>query len=279
MQTISPTNLANWIPIVWAKESLSALENSLVLGSLVDRRFEASAVYGDTIVIPNLSNLAAKQVNTAVDTVAYDVLQTVTNISINKKWDVAVAVDDFNQVQTNPKYFADVVKKLTYCLAQVIDSNVSDIMEVGWTTTPVGTQAQALTEDVLIAAYEALNDANIPANDRAWVFDPQSITDLLKNDYFIRMDYVPGSVVSQGFQGRQIFGAPVYISTNLAVCNVNYHAASYFQKEGLALVMQIAPRLEVFRDGWKHADVITALTCYGINFVRSTAGVLIKTRS
>ena len=207
MQTISPTNLANWIPIVWAKESLAALENSLVLGSLCDRRFESSAAYGNKIVIPNLSNVTARLVNTALDSTAFDVLQNVTNIEINKKYDATVAVDDFNQIQTNPKYFADVVKKLTYALTQVIDSNISDIMELGWTNTPVGTQAQALTEDVLIAAYEVLNEGNIPYNDRAWVFDAQSITDLMKNDYFIRMDYVPGSVVSQGFQGKQIFGA------------------------------------------------------------------------
>ncbi len=279
MQTISPTNLANWIPIVWAKESLAELEKTLVLGSLVDRKYEASAAYGNKIVIPNLSDVTARVVNTAVDSTAFDVLQNVTNITIDKKYDATVAVDDFNQIQTNPKYFADVVKKLTYALAKVIDTNISDIMAGGWTTTPVGTQAQALTEDVLIEAYESLNEGDIPFGDRAWVFDAESITDLLKNDYFIRMDYVPDSVVSQGFQGRQIFGAPVYISNNLAVLNVNYHASCYIQREGLALVLQMAPKLEVFRDGWKHADVISAITCYGINFVRSTAGILIKTRS
>src|SRR5512143_4058327 len=113
--TISATNLANWIPDVWSKDVLGATENNLILGSLFDRSYEQWASGGgDNIVVPNLANLSANVVNTAVDVTLYDTLQNVTNIAINKKYDIAIMIDDINQMQTNPKYFDKVRSKLAY---------------------------------------------------------------------------------------------------------------------------------------------------------------------
>ena len=279
-QPITAANLANWIPIVWAQEVIADVENSLVLAALFDRSYEKYTRFGDTIVIPRLAEISAHVVNTEQQATTYYVEQNAENISLDQKFDIAVVVDDINQVQTNPKYFDKVRSKMAYGLAKIIDTNCANMLRGFNSGTKLGTTGSALTEDILIECYEKLNEGNAPFSDRAWTFDPASITDLVKNDYFIRMDYVPGSVVAQGFQGRQIFGSPVYISTDLfAYGSTSEHVSGYFHREAAALAVQMNPRFEVARLPLQHADVIIGLGVWGLKEIRTTFGVPINCRS
>jgi len=275
---ITATNLANWIPSVWSKQVLADVEKMLVTGALVDRSYEAfAAAGGNTIVVPKLHEISTNVVNTSVDTTFYDAIQNVQNISVNQYYDIAIRVDDINQLQTNPKFFDKVRGKLSYGLAKRLDVN-TNVNFKGFDNAS-GTVNTALTEDILIGCYENLNAADAPFEQRAWVFDPESITDLLKLDYFVRMDYVPDSVVKNGFQGRQIFGSPVYITTNLDTYAGGPHAAAYFHKEAIALVVQMPPKFEVARFPARHADALIGLVVFGTQEMRGTFGNLINTRS
>ena len=275
---ITKTNVLNYIPEIWSKEVLADVEKKLLTAKLVDRSYEAFMKEGGYILhVPHLAEISANAVNTAADMTLYDAVQNTTQINVNISYDIGVAVDDINKVQTNPKYFTLVRSKMAYGLAKQIDINVNALFN-GFSQT-VGTEGSALTSDVLIEAYEYLNLADAPEEERAWVFDPESITDLLKIDYFVKMDYVPGSVSEKGFVGRQIFGAPVYITTNLEEVNTSYHGATFMQKEAIALIIQMQPKFETFRLGMRHSDVISGLCTYGVCEMRDTFGVFIKTRS
>ncbi len=270
-------NLANYAAVVWSKEVLADTEDNLVMGKLVDRRFEAMLASGGyTVAIPNMHNMTVAAVNTLADMTLYDVVQNITNITVNINYDTGVAVDDIAQWLMMPNYFDLVKSKASYAIAEQIDLNIGAL--VGSFATTTGTEGTALNEDNLIAAYEGLNTGNAPAKGRAWVFDPESITDLLKCDYFVRMDYVPGSVVENGFQGRQIFGSPVYMSTNVAINNTSYHKAGYWHKEAIAMILKPV-KVEVFRLGMRHSWVISVLASFGLKEMRDLYGVYIKTRS
>ena len=275
---ITATNLANWIPDVWSKEVLADVEKSLVLGALCDRTYEMFARGGgDNVVIPNLFNITATVTNTAAEATLYDAVQNVTNIAINKKYHAGVPVDDFNQVQSNPKYFEKVRGKLSYALAKQLDTNIAALFNA--LSQHVGAVHSALTEDVLISAYEALNAADVPASDRAWVLDPKSETDLLKIDYFVRADYVPGSVVTNGFSGRKILGAPVYFTTNLDTLDVNAHGAVYMQREAYGLIIQMPLKFEAFRWNLHFSDALLANMLFGVALLRDSFAVCINTRA
>ncbi len=275
---IAAANLANWIPTVWSQEVLADVENSLVTGALFDRTYEEFArAGGDTIVVPKLAEISANVVNTAVDATLYDAVQNVQNIAIDQKYDIAVEVDDINQLQSNPKYFAKVRSKLAYGLAKQIDTNCNVLFKAF--DNVVGTVGVALTEDEIIEAYEKLNAANAPFEDRYWVFDPETITDLLKVDYFVNSDYGNPPIHRAGFRGKEILGSPVYMSTNLDPYTSAQHAAAYFQQEACALVLQMPPKFEVARIPLRHADAIIGLTTFGIQEMRGTFGVTINTRS
>ena len=112
-----------------------------------------------------------------------------------------------------------------------------------------------------------------------WIFDPESITDLLKIDMFVRSDYVPEGVMSKGFSGRQILGAPVYWSTNLPAVNTSYHAAAYMHKQALAAIVQSLPGVQKFHWDERSTTVVRANALYGALEMRDAFAVWIKTRS
>lgn len=274
---ITATNLANYIGTVLSKEVQMFAESNLVCGAVVDRSFEPDARNGGNVIqVPKLAEISTTAVNTAADMTLYDTLQNKATINLNLAYDIGVAVDDINQIQTNPKYFAKVRNALGYGLAKTIDTSVAALFN-GFAQY-VGTEGSAITEDVILAAYEYLNLADAPATDRVWIFDPESVTDLMKLDMFCKMDYVGDAVWKTGFTGRQILGSPVYISTNLEAINTNYHGACYMHKEALALVIQLQ-KMEVARLPLRHSDAIIGLVLYGADEMRDTFGVWIKTRS
>ncbi len=275
---ITATNLANYIGTVMSKDVQMFVESNLVLGGLSDRSYERDAREGGNVIqVPMFLEISANAVNTAADMTLYNTLQTKKLINLNVAYDIGVAIDDINQMQTNPKYWTRVRDACAYGLIKAIDTTVGTY--VNDFSQTVGTEGSAITEDVILQAYEYLNSADAPASDRCWIFDPESVTDLMKLDMFVKMDYVADPVWKTGFTGRQILGSPVYLTTHLEAINTSYHAACYMHKEALALVVQIPPKFEVWRWELRHSDAISGLVLYGVEEMRDTFGVWIKTRS
>ncbi len=275
---INATNLANYIGTVMSKDVQMFVEKNLVCGGLADRSYEGDARAGGNVIqVPMFSEITSNAVNTAADMTLYNTLQNKKLINLDQAYDIGVAIDDINQMQTNPKYWTRVRDACAYGLIKTIDSAVAGYFNAF--SQAVGTEGSAITEDVILAAYEYLNAADAPASDRCWIFDPESVTDLMKLDMFVKMDYVADPVWKTGFTGRQILGSPVYLTTNLEAINTNYHGAAYMHKEALALVVQIPPKFEVWRWELRHSDAISGLTLYGVEEMRDTFGCWIKTRS
>ena len=275
---LNQTNLANYIPTLWAKEVQAAVENSLVCGKLVDRSYESlSKGGGGTIVVPILSNISAAAYNAAADISYTTTNESAVNITINQRYYAAYGVDPFTQIQDALNYFEKAKGKLSYALAKQIDTGVNG--KFNSFSNSVGTEGTALGIDQMIGAYESLNENDAPFDGRAWIFDPESITDLMGLDFFVRMDYVPGSVSANGFQGRQILGSPVYMTNNLTAINTNYHAATYMHKEALALVIQGTPDIKLAYDTRRISDVLIVKALWGQQIMRNGFGVWIKTRS
>lgn len=275
---MNAVNVAPWIPEIWGKIIQVATEAELVFAPHVDRRFEAELTYGDTVRIPILADFgAANAVITTQDIELYNTAQTCTQVVVNYWYQKSVGLAEQEEIQDHPDFLISALKKCGYAVSKNIDSALATLVNSTFTTYGEGTQNSALTADVLINCYEDLNAADAPASDRVWIFDPESITDLLKLDYFIRYDYVPEGVVAKGFQGRQIFGAPVYMTTNLNGF-ANSHEATYMHKEGLVLLQQKAPTVHAFDWPERFSKVVGVSSLYGVLGARATFGVCICTR-
>ena len=98
-QTI--TTGAVFIPEVWSPEILRATENALVMAPLVKRFDSLVTQRGDTIHIPNLSNLTATSKSANVQVALQSPTESDTTISLNQHYESSFLVEDILKVQSN----------------------------------------------------------------------------------------------------------------------------------------------------------------------------------
>ena len=275
---IPAANVAPFIPELWSVIVQKEAESELTFANLVDRRFEPVLTYGDTLNVPIVCSMGdAQTVNPTVDLTLWDSIQACVAIVVNYHYQQSLGLATDEQAQDRPDILQAFLPKCAFSVAKMIDDKLADL--VNGLGKSEGTEGSALTADVLINCYTDLNLNNVPDSDRCWIFDPYSIQDLLKLDYFVRYDYVPEGVVSKGFEGRQIFGAPVYRTANLNVINTSYHAAVYMHREALALIEQIKPRVFSFYWPEKFTNVVGVEALFGVKEMRDTYGIWVKTRN
>lgn len=276
---MTSANIAPYIPEMWSLKVKSEYENALEIANKCDRRYQEELKYGDTLNVPNLTNMGgASDVNLTEDITLYEVVQNTDQIVVNYQWYKTIGEGFFEMAQDRPDFLAEVLTKCSYSVAKKLDDTVG-ILVNSLSTNAVGTEGDALKVATFIAAYEGLNENNVPDNDRQWILDPESITDILGTDYFVRMDYVSESIHTRGFQGRQILGAPVFMTNNLNVINSSYHAALYFQKDWVAIISQVRPTI-IAEDWWQKFTKVTGVkTLVGLKEMREPNACWIKTRS
>lgn len=278
---MNSSQLACWIPEVQSARAIKALEKELVITKCVWTDWKDQLKFGDTLnipIVPDLGSANAVNLNTDLTLNA----QNTTRVAcIINQWNYkAVGVGYREMMQNKPDYLDSVADKCVYSVAKAIDYYIGDLFD-GLTAGNVGTQGQALTDDVLLEANENLDTADVPDENRFLVLDPESITDMFKIDKILRDDYVAkGAVESvQGFVGRSVYGCKVYRSNNLSAHNTYYHCGGMFHKEAIAAILQKAPVLDLFDWKEKFTQVVRAQAWFGAVVARATAGVCINTRS
>ncbi len=280
------TELNEWIPAYQSAKAQIALEKALVIAPLVDSSFESLLKFGNTLNIPIMPNFGgAGNVTITADMALYAVQTTKTLVSVNQWVFQAVGVSDKDQIQNYPDFLTQCTEKCSYDVAVAIDTYLANLFglangDAGFTST-VGTDAVALTDDVMLAAKEYLDVANVPYTDRVLIIDPESTTDLMKIDKFLRDDYVArGAIESEnGLIGKSIYGAKVYVTNNLRALNTTYHIATLMQREAIALIQEVRPRAEMFNWWQKFTNVVRVSAIFGATLARATSGIRIKTRS
>ena len=266
---VTGTTIANWRPQIWAADVLAARESNLVLAPLVRRYDRDIASKGQTVEIPNLSNLEAhaKVANTQVT--LNGPTETKTTINIDQHWTSAVNVEDFADAQSAYDTHSEYRKKTGYAIAEKIDNFVAEDMTENF-TQEVGVFETAITYDVTLEAKLKLDVAKAPLTERYFVVTPQGHQDLLKVNEFTRYDAMGASGQPSPFKnGRvgHILGADVYMSQNLD------GASLYFHKEAYALAVQKTPKTEMQRKTEYLADLIVTQALWGGTVLREDHGV------
>ena len=276
---IDNTTADVFIPELWSMEAIVARENQLVFANLVDRKFEKGLSFGDTIHVPSVSNLASrtKSINTAV---TYEtVTETNTDISIATHEYAAIALENITRVQNNRDQLKLYAGKLGYALALAVDDVLAGLVDNF--SQNVGTLAVELTDDDILRSRQYLDDADAPQDSRVMVVSPAQETGLLKLDRFVHNDYesVHGPGRETGLEKAYVasfMGMPIYRSVNVEGTNSAGHDNGMFQKESLALVMQIAPKTYHQFDIDYIVDKVVVEQLYGTREMRDDHGVFMK---
>ena len=279
------TTGAVFIPEVWSPEVLRAAENALVMAPLVKRFDSLVTGKGDTIHIPNLSNLSAsdKSANTQVS--LQSPTESDTSISINKHKESSFLVEDLLKVQSNYDLMGEYTSKAGESIARQIDTDLLGLYS-DFTNTDVGTYGTDITDAVVLAADEALDLANAPLEDRVFVIYPTQKTALLRIDKFVKADYVgqynSATMVRTGPNSRymwgELYGKPVYYTKQVvatAGTPTQYHNV-LFHKEALALALQQAPRVQSQYILEYLGNLVVVDVIYGVKTIRADFGIEIR---
>ncbi len=282
---ITTTTAAVFLPTLWSVETLRATEAALVAASLVKRYDPLVTSRGQTIKIPNISNLTAnaKVQGSSVQTQA--VTETTTTLNITSWYESSFEIEDLVSVQSNYDLRSEYSEKSGYAIAKQVDSDVLTKYTT-FTTTAQGTYGTDVSDAELVASILQLNTNDIPMENRAFVVAPSQLAAIMKIDKFVKADYLGEyqlpTPVKKGPNSRymwgEIYGTPVYYTTIVPTTagtptqthNILLH------KEAIALALQQAPRLQAaywLPDlAWKVVvDVI-----YGVTGLRTTGGVEVK---
>ena len=276
---IDNTTADVFIPEIWSPLAIVAREQQLVFAKLVDRRFEDGLSAGDTIHVPGVSDMAArtKSTNTAI---TYEtVTESNTDITIGTHKYAAIAVESITKVQNNRDQLALYAGKLGYALGLDVDDTLAGLPD-NFSQT-VGTLAAENTYHDYLRAIQYLDDANAPAESRYFVISPAAEVGLMKADIYTNNDYsmLHGEGRNTALEYAYVssfLNIPVYKTTNVEGSNSAGHDNTLFQKESIALVMQMAPQMHSMFDIDYFADKVAIEQLYGTQEMRDDHGVWIK---
>ena len=268
------TTAATWLPDIWSKELVIARESMLVMANLIWRFDVDVASFGDIIHVPSVTNLTAGAISTATGQLdAQAPTETQTLITVNQWYGVRMKVLDIVLAQAKYEFRKLYTEKMAYALGvQLEDALLAQATSV---TANAGTYNTALTDAALRTAFQKLDDARVPFNDRHFIFKPATKNTLMGIDKLIRYDATgTPSPVKNGEVPSQIYGASAHASPEVYITGSNT-SNLLFHKDAFALAMQKEPKMQEFaRVGF--LDDFGASQLYGYTIMRNDHAVEVR---
>lgn len=274
-----------FIPEVWSMDILRAAENALVMAPLVKRFDSLVTNKGDTINIPNLSNLTATDKSSSTQVTFQSPTEANTQILINKHKHAGVMIEDLLKTQSMYDLMPEYTSKLGQAVAQAIDTDIIGEY-ANFTNTDVGSYGSDVTDAVVLAGMQALDLANAPDTERFFVVYPTQRIALMKIEKFISTETMglanEPTIVRKGPPSRytlgDLYGMSVY-STKQVPQDAGTPAQTHnimFHKEALALALQQAPRTQFDYIIEYLGTAVVVDVIYGVKTIRADFGVEVR---
>ena len=289
--SIDVADVADFVPEVWALETVAAYKKNLVMAQLVSL-IPHVGKKGDTIHIPNATrgSAQAKTANTVVQLITYaDSVEK--SVSINLHFHYARLLEDVAEIQGLPsirRFFTD---DAGYALAKQTDSSLIGLgaswgggtdyskAHIGdgttdWVTTGSG-NGSAISDAGVREVVQDFDDEDVPGRDRFLVIPPVEKKRMLGNTRYTEQAFV-GEVgmsnsIRNGLVG-DLYGFEIYVSSNLATVDssdcTSYRPALFIQRDSLVLAEQLTPRVQEQYKLEALGDLIVADALYGVATIR-----------
>ncbi len=288
------TDAQDFIPEVWALETVAAYKKNLVLAQLVSV-IPHQGKKGDTINIPNCTRSTAntKSENTVVTVIAY-ADSTQKTVTIQNHFHYARLIEDIVEMQGLPslrRFFTD---DAGYALARQTDTSLITLaatwggatayVGAGGAKTGDGTTAwvqtgsgngSAISDAGIREIVQDFDDQDVPSRDRYLVIPPVEKKRMLGNTRYTEQAFV-GEVgmansIRNGLVG-DLYGFEIYVSSNLASVDssdcTTYRPALFFQRDSLVLAEQLSPRVQEQYKLEALGNLLVADSIYGVQTIR-----------
>lgn len=268
-----------FIPEIFGRNVLLALKSRLVVVPNVNHSYESELTMGDTLYIPRSQVITATEVTIGTEGVQNDPWTTALTLTIDQYFEAPVTVDYMSRRQSQVNLVGGAEIESAYALSKKIDSTLCDLFQNLNGGTVRGADGSAWTDDVLIAAMEEVDEADIDEANRVWISDPSAKADIMKIDKFVRADYFASDAIPTGGFRKDIYGAPLLITNNLtAVSSGTGSYGVYMHRDALAIIIQQNLEVDRVEQPLKHQIVINTSALWGVGEIRDVGGVPIYTR-
>jgi hypothetical protein len=271
---------AKFVPALFSKQVAEVMHNNLVCYNLVNSEFRSELVKGNILYIPKSQVSAAAEVvvGTMATSHTSPLSASPVTLTIDQWYESVVPVDDMTAQQTQGDIFAIAKRETAYALAKVIDTSINTLFSTLNGSTVIGADGVAISDDVLLSAWETLMEADVPPEQIALIVDPSAVVDFFKQEKMINQMYGTQGAVTNGFKGyHKVYGIPVYMTNNLVAASTGSYAAM-LHKDAIACVAQDEPSSKIVPEPREHQSWVMAEALWGVIEVRDGFGVPIYTR-
>jgi len=300
---LTTTTSTSFIPELWLDEIRRDTEAKLLSTSLI-KHFAVQGKKGDTLHVPDLSNLVAnvKSANTQVTLQAPT--ETEFTMTIGTHVETSFLVEDIVATQSQYNLRSEYTQKASFAIAKKIDTDVlAQYANLGaaviggdgttaWSSTANANTGNGtdLTDAGIRQMIQTLDDGDVPAENRAMIIPPSQknvIAGIARFSEFINTGKeglaTSGGQLSKGSKAwGELYGMPVYVTTQIptvaaADTTTNYRVGMMIHKDALVLAQQMAPRVQAQYKQEYLGTLVTADTIYGVATFRAPFGVAFYT--
>lgn len=277
--TATTTTLANIIPEIWTEEKMNDYYRAkLVTANFFTDLSSDVAGGGDTVYVPNITEMTAHAKTTATAVTVNANTDTNITLLVQTKYECSFAIEDMDsdQIKQSYGYIDRQAQNAAERIAQVYEAAIIALFD-NFSQT-VGTSAAGVADSNILAAIKYLADADVPQDGRAFFLSPKAIyTDLAAIDKFSLLVNTNGAdplLKMPGVAGM-LYGIPVFESSNIGTTlgsaqNCLAHKdAIVHANTGLKLQSNYVPE--------QLATITSAFMRFGTVENRDTSGVWIKT--
>ena len=285
------SDVQDFVPEVWALETVAAYKSNLVMAQLVSL-IPHVGKKGDVIHIPapTRASASAKSANTVVSLLTY-ADTTEKSVTIDKHFHYARLLEDVAEIQGLPsirRFFTD---DAGYALAKQTDTSLLQLAATwgggtaystavigdgttAWVQTTSG-NGSAISDAGVREVVQDFDDEDVPSRDRYIVIPPVEKKRMLGNTRYTEQAFV-GEVgmnnsIRNGLVG-DLYGFEIYVSSNLETIDssdcTSYRPALFFQRDSLVLAEQLTPRVQEQYKLEALGDLIVADALYGVSTIR-----------
>tara|TARA_Y100000310_G_scaffold334669_1_gene414940 strand:- start:586 stop:1443 length:858 start_codon:yes stop_codon:yes gene_type:complete len=275
--TLAELITAKFLPEKFSQDVIFHTMSNLVVASRVNTSYRSDLKNGYKVSIPVLSEVTDTEVTPGTVPTARDAAGTPVSITVNHWREASVEISDMANIENHAEYLSIAAKSCAYRIAKRVDTTLGALFSTLNSSSVYGSDGQTLTDDIILALMETLDEGDVPEDDRSIITDPSSKVDLLKIDKFVRNDYVREPVIATGKFGN-IYNMGVYITNNLtATTTGNYGVMMH--RDALGLVIQKNPRSQMVRIPQEFRTLAIVDVIFGVAELRDTFGYSFYTRS
>ncbi|MDP2158763.1 MAG: hypothetical protein Q8K68_13765 [Nitrospirota bacterium] len=245
-------------------------KSNLVVASRVNTKYRDSIAKGYKVSIPVMAEGTDAEVTPGVVPTPSDLAGTPVSITVDQ-WRVAAAeISDMADIEDPIGYMNFAAENCSYRISKRVDTKLGSLFPALQGSSVYGSDGQVLTDEIILALMQTLDEGDVPEDNRSIIADPSSKVDLLGIDKFVRNDYVREPVIPTGRFGN-IYNMGVFITNNLTAATTGNYAAM-LHRDAIGLAIQRNPRSQIVRIPQEFRTLIMVDVIYGVGELRDTFG-------